>query len=1761
MKKRAIGLFLMCCLLLSLTPTGGFAVEDVEQNNEAELMSANKLPAPTNVRWETGYQQYTQQYVYNGSNRTRVCNTTPGWISWERSDTAVTRFDTNLYNSSNKLIGETKWLKTSSLTTFYEDTFLYDILESGDYYFTVQAINPNDESLNSEIVRSDTWTYTKPNITIATPTNLQMDGNILRWDCDPNAEGYYIEWYYSSRETGGEEYSGHFSDTSGNPLCCENIVSKIVEDDGYYHVRVRSISKDITKKCHSGFTNTLAFQVKDGNVVANSGESGGNGTYTPTGSVIDSGYCGGEGDGKNLTWEIYSDGSLMISGTGEMRQYFGDAPWRNYGNTVHSVIIGDGVTTLASGSLSFQNSDAMSYLQLPDSLIRIEEGSLGDSNNLDNIFIPKNVSEIEGAALIGENLVITIDPDNPYYMIKDGAVLTKDGKTFVQAPGPRYFHPEGTHFIRNQEEYKQYMSNAYTIPSSVTTIGKNAFYSLYAKNIGFSSITIPESVKRIEAGAFANVGHVFSNNDPSNSTVRITLPNGLEYVGAGAFDVPKSDESWAYSISNMVKYEDAYYLGNSSNPYLLLVEEDQRYDDRSQQRIHPNTKVLADYALKSLSNLKNVYFYGSEDDFRNIVNQWKEFNSDRQFHLVSNGSVIKSVIGLGFCGINTGSATSGSGSASGGGGSSSGGGGGSPVEIKYGKNVFWEVYPDRSLVISGNGDLAAFINGRDYQSGPWNNIWWQDGDGYSGANRIQKLVINNGITSIPPNVFSDMPLISATIPSSVKTIADEAFKDNDQLPSISIPEGVESIGASAFAGCCSLTSITIPNSVRWLGENAFADCDRLTSVKMGTNITTEYDGIGSPFSRSPIDTVTFTCTQSGNKRIPARLFMYFNTLSTVIIAEGVETIGENAFNKCDALKSVNIPSSLNEIGANAFRECDSLTSLLFQDKQDESGDSLIIREGAFSYCDGLTTLTLPNTAVQLENEAFAYCNNLSTLKMGIDVSAWFTSPFTQTPISTVYLTYCNKPNAQTNVPSRYISGVLDNEGTTNIYIGDGGSSVSSNSYKNSVSTIIVSPGFTKIEKNAFSDCGNLTAVYIPKSVQSISPYCLDKEWAGNVDVYYAGSRSAWILMNIFGNDAASPLDKARIHFGESNYIPRIVVNTSSGTTKLAPAVLEFDSGVRGGIYLNSTLRPKIDTGWSFDLFRKKASQYRGKLAVTALVLAANAYDMHLEEQTLQKLGFGKILSYDPANMSDINQVGFSIASAKKEINGKYTNVITVVCRGSANIPDWVSNLMVQANGFRSAAQRVKESLDQYISDNKIDTSKPTKLFITGHSRGAAVANILGTIVSDITDNDNVYVYTFACPNTTTEDNRRSYHNIFNFSNSADPVPGIPPMLFSLGSNKFGICSNFDNFESNSRFSTAFYEVAGVSSIANAYIFSQPSLYTATNMIGHTPAVYMACLLSDEISEEFSVTVGKDYWIKTISIKCPVDVAVYNSMNQLLGTITNNVPSDDLLANGVYVRVEGDEKYLYTASGLELRLELTGTNTGKMTYSVEEINTTTGETISEQTFSNVVLTEGKEMSSTVANDIAVPDTQLFVLSGNEVAAEVSTNGSEQEVVLLSFDTDLGDPLRDMSVPKGSAVGELPVAHMEGYLFDGWYVDESLAEPFDQSANLTKSTTLYAKYKEAYDVYAEFSSIVYDGSAVTATLEYDYNNVDSMLFVALYKDGQMQAIVAADVREGASVATVEMPISELFGLYQMKAFFLGDGRYVPINGGAEASFYAN
>ncbi len=90
---------------------------------------------------------------------------------------------------------------------------------------------------------------------------------------------------------------------------------------------------------------------------------------------------------------------------------------------------------------------------------------------------------------------------------------------------------------------------------------------------------------------------------------------------------------------------------------------------------------------------------------------------------------------------------------------------------------------------------------------------------------------------------NDKNITSVTIPSTVKTIADGAFRNCVNLTSVTIPETVERVNAYAFYGCRELKTVTVKEGVLYIGNQAFNKCRNLEQITLAKSV--RRIGVGS----------------------------------------------------------------------------------------------------------------------------------------------------------------------------------------------------------------------------------------------------------------------------------------------------------------------------------------------------------------------------------------------------------------------------------------------------------------------------------------------------------------------------------------------------------------------------------------------------------------------------------------------------------------------------------------------------------------------------------------------------------------------------------------------------------------------------------------------------------------------------------------------------------------------------------------------------
>ena len=106
-----------------------------------------------------------------------------------------------------------------------------------------------------------------------------------------------------------------------------------------------------------------------------------------------------------------------------------------------------------------------------------------------------------------------------------------------------------------------------------------------------------------------------------------------------------------------------------------------------------------------------------------------------------------------------------------------------------------------------------------------------------------------------------------------------------------------------------------------------------------------------------------------------------SNVKTVVIEDGVTSIGNYAFTYCVSLTSITIPDSVTSIGYYAFFYCKSLTSITISDSVTSIGNY------AFFYCRSLTSITIPDSVTSIGNDAFSNCRSLASITIPDSVTS------------------------------------------------------------------------------------------------------------------------------------------------------------------------------------------------------------------------------------------------------------------------------------------------------------------------------------------------------------------------------------------------------------------------------------------------------------------------------------------------------------------------------------------------------------------------------------------------------------------------------------------------------------------------------------------------------------------------------------------------------------------------------------------------------
>jgi len=540
------------------------------------------------------------------------------------------------------------------------------------------------------------------------------------------------------------------------------------------------------------------------------------------------------------------------------------------------------------------------------------------------------------------------------------------------------------------------------LPQSLTEIDQEAFAGCNA----IKRIVIPNHVSRIGNNAFSACGML----------KEVVLPDGLKIIGDYAF------ENCKY-LSNITIPSSVQDIGSSAFTHCERIEEIEipegvetikastfAYCKRLKSISIPSgVKSIQNYAFSYCEQLERLSIPGSVQTFSQIMDHCyalKEITVDAS----SNAYI--SVDGVLYTNN-------------------------MKTIVKYPAKKEGEAYiiPDGVNMIYDN----AFEGCKSLKSiSIPEGVTYINSLAFGECDHLTNIIIPKSTTNLGNMSFYGCgALTDVDIPSHVYYMGDYAFANCSSLKNVSIHYGITTIRKYAFSGCKTLQNITIPGSVKRIYEGAFEGCTGLKNVfcsqirdgiiiekgneyienvtwlkaqayslaegTCGAHVTwlLDEDGVLTISGKGAMKNYTDKETkpwQDWNNRIKtvviedgvtsigALAFNHFRSLTGVTISNTVKTIGKGAFFN-SGLKEVVIPDSVTSIGFDGFLSCVSLQKIEVSsgNKNYSSVDGILYdknQKKLIACPSGRSTdVTVPNTVTRIESYAFENCEQIKTVAL------------------------------------------------------------------------------------------------------------------------------------------------------------------------------------------------------------------------------------------------------------------------------------------------------------------------------------------------------------------------------------------------------------------------------------------------------------------------------------------------------------------------------------------------------------------------------------------------------------------------------------------------------------------------------------------------------------------------------------------------------------------------------------------------------------
>ncbi len=198
---------------------------------------------------------------------------------------------------------------------------------------------------------------------------------------------------------------------------------------------------------------------------------------------------------------------------------------------------------------------------------------------------------------------------------------------------------------------------------------------------------------------------------------------------------------------------------------------------------------------------------------------------------------------------------------------------------------------------------------------------------FSGNASLTKVVFHEGLKNIMSNAFYKSRITELNLPSSVESIGEYAFSGNASLTKVVFHEGLKNIKSNAFYGS-GITELNFPSSIETISSSAFAFNKQLESVTFADNSNLKSLWYSVFENCIELKSVNFPTKSVNEIILKNSVFDNCDKLDNVYLGESVTELGYAVFKGVKSVKTITLPSSIKKVASDVFFEWEANQTII-----------------------------------------------------------------------------------------------------------------------------------------------------------------------------------------------------------------------------------------------------------------------------------------------------------------------------------------------------------------------------------------------------------------------------------------------------------------------------------------------------------------------------------------------------------------------------------------------------------------------------------------------------------------------------------------------------------------------------------------------------------------------------------------------------------------------------------------------------------------